>query len=83
MNKKFIERHISQIRSEIRKNGLSNELDLNKFSCNEKFGGFEGDYFRFSFSKKWVWPNEDGDKNQIVLGNRILYWSYHKDTLWV
>ena len=83
MNKKFIERHLSQIKELARIEGLNINLDLSKFSCNEKFGGFEGEYFRFSFYSKWVWPNKFGSKNFINVGGRKLYWSYHKDTLWV
>ncbi len=83
MNKKFIERHSSQIKELLVSKGyVNNDWQPGEIISNDKFGGFRNDYLKISFSAKWVWTNEYGNKNCNNIGGRMVYWSYDKQDLY-
>lgn len=83
MNKKFIERHINQIKEILILNDcVSKDWQPGEIVFNEKFGGFKNDYLTVSFNAKWVYPDQFGNKNFINVGNRKLFWSYDKTNLY-
>jgi len=80
MTKGFIKKHLSTIKELLISKGLVDknwepgEIDV----IDGKWGGFKNDFFRISFTQKWVWENEFGSKNCNNIGGRMVYWSYDR-----
>jgi hypothetical protein len=80
MTKGFIKKHLSTIKELLISKGLVDknwepgEIDV----IDGKWGYFKNDFFRISFTQKWVWGDDGANKNCINVNGKVVYWSYDR-----
>jgi hypothetical protein len=81
MTKGFIKKHLSQIKELLISNGLVDENwepgEINVI--DGQWGYFKNDFFRISFTQKWVWSDDDVFKKVFEIGGKKVYWSYDRN----
>jgi hypothetical protein len=80
MTKGFIKKHLSTIKELliskdlVDKNWEPGEI----YVIDSKWGGFKNDYFRISFTQKWVYKDDNVEPNCININGKNVYWSYDR-----
>jgi len=80
MTKGFIKKHLSTIKELLISKGLVDknwepgEIDI----AMGKWGYFKNDYFRISFTQKWVYKDDNVEPNCININGKNVYWSYDR-----